>query len=124
MHIQFDEASAAKIRQHLVSGNKLLLTFEDGVGPYSQHAMIHMQVQFSINIIGPEMTTQGYDQKITSNIGDILVKGYSLEDLDEHMNIRLNTSHNTLSLSGDSGLIDNNLGFIDFAEANKGPKES
>lgn len=124
MHIQFDEASAAKIRQHLVSGNKLLLTFEDGVGPYSQHAMIHMQVQFSINIIGPEMTTQGYDQKIASNIGDILVKGYSLEDLDEHMNIRLNTSHNTLSLSGDSGLIDNNLGFIDFAEANKGLKES
>ncbi len=44
MEIRFDDASAAEIKQHLVPENKLILTFEDGVGPYFQHAMIHMQV--------------------------------------------------------------------------------
>ena len=42
MEIRFDDASAAEIKQHLAPGNKLVLTFEDGVGPYFQHAIIHM----------------------------------------------------------------------------------
>ena len=43
MQIHFDEGAVNKIQPHLGSDKKLLLTFEDGVGPYSQHAMIHMQ---------------------------------------------------------------------------------
>ncbi|MFD1317560.1 iron-sulfur cluster biosynthesis family protein [Loigolactobacillus zhaoyuanensis] len=125
MQIHFDDAAAAKIKSHLAPGKKLLLTFEDGVGPYSQHAMIHMQVQFSINIIDATMSIEGYDQTITSNLGDFLVKGYSMDSLDENMAVHLNTSLNTLSLSGDGGLIDNNLGFIDFTEPdNEGLKEN
>jgi len=91
MQIRFDDAAVAKLQQHLVPGKKLLFTFEDGVGPYSQHAMIHMQVQFSINIITDDMDITGYDQTITSNIGDLLVKGYSMDSLDENMVVHLNT---------------------------------
>lgn len=125
MKIQFDDAAAEKIQAHLAPGKKLLLTFEDGVGPYSQHAMIHMQVQFSINIINSDMEAPGYDQTITSNIGDFLVKGYSMDSLDENMVVHLNANLGTLSLSGDGGLIDDNLGFIDFTEPNNaGLKEN
>lgn len=42
MKIQFDSAAANKVQKHLDESKKLLLTFEDGVGAYSQHAMIHM----------------------------------------------------------------------------------
>ena len=118
MEIRFDDASAAEIKQHLAPENKLILTFEDGVGPYSQHAMIHMQVQFTLGIIGSDMSTESYDQSIPSNLGEILVEGYSLADLDEHMNIRFDASRHILSLTGDSGLIDGNLGLIDFTESN------
>ena len=125
MEIQFDEAAAAKIKQHLAPGDRLLLTFEDGVGLYSQHAMIHMQIQFSINIISAEMSTAGYDQTISSNLGDFLVKGYSLEDLDENMVVHLNQTLNTMVLSGDGGVIDEGLGLIDFTEPNgQGLKEN
>ncbi|MFD0898085.1 iron-sulfur cluster biosynthesis family protein [Loigolactobacillus binensis] len=117
MKIRFDDAAIAKLNPHLAADKKLLLTFEDGVGPYSQHAMIHMQVQFSINIIAATMSTAGYDQTITSNLGDLLVKGYSMDSLDENMVVHLNPNLNTLSLSGDGGLIDNNLGLIDFTTA-------
>lgn len=42
MEIWFDDASAVEIKQHLAPENKLIVTFEDGVGPYFQHAIIHM----------------------------------------------------------------------------------
>ncbi|ANK60724.1 iron-sulfur cluster biosynthesis family protein [Loigolactobacillus backii] len=117
MQIKFDEASLTKLQPHLGTGKKLLLTFEDGVGPYSQHAMIHMQVQFTLNVISEGMATEGYDQTISSNLGDILVKGYSMDSLDENMAVHLNQTLDTMLLSGDIGSIDDNMGFIDFTTA-------
>ena len=38
MKITLDEAAKEKLSAHLDSNKQLLLTFEDGVGPYSQHA--------------------------------------------------------------------------------------
>ncbi len=118
MEIKFDEAAIAKIQPHLGAGKKLLLTFEDGVGPYSQHAMIHMQVQFTLNVVPETDSATDYDQQISSNLGTIWIKGYSTEDLDAHMSVRFNARMNEMTLAGDIGVIDANIGFIDFTEAN------
>ncbi len=56
MELTFDDAAIAKLSPMLGPDRQLLLTFEDGVGPYSQHAMIHMQVQFTLNIIPANVT--------------------------------------------------------------------
>lgn len=116
MKITLDEAAKEKLSAYLDSNKQLLLTFEDGVGPYSQHAMIHMQIQFSINIISPEMEKADYDEKIPSNIGDFWIKGYSREDLQEEMRIKFNPRLSAFSLSGEGGMIDDNLGFKDFTK--------
>lgn len=116
MKITLDEAAKEKLSAYLDSNKQLLLTFEDGVGPYSQHAMIHMQTQFSINIISPEMEKADYDEKIPSNIGDFWIKGYSREDLQEEMRIKFNPRLSAFSLSGEGGMIDDNLGFKDFTK--------
>lgn len=116
MKITLDEAAKEKLSAYLDSNKQLLLTFEDGVGPYSQHAMIHMQTQFSINIISPEMEKADYDEKIPSNIGYFWIKGYSKEDLQEEMRIKFNPRLSAFSLSGEGGMIDDNLGFKDFTK--------
>lgn len=116
MKITLDEAAKEKLTVYLGANKQLLLTFEDGVGPYSQHAMIHMQTQFSINIISTEMDKSDYDEKITSEIGDFWIKGYSKEDLQEEMKIKFNSRLSTFSLSGEGGMIDDNLGFKDFTK--------
>ncbi|MBV7392327.1 iron-sulfur cluster biosynthesis family protein [Enterococcus sp. ALS3] len=116
MKITLDEGAKAKITAHLSPDKLVLLTFEDGVGAYSQHAMIHMQTQFSINIISKDMDKAGYDETIPTNIGDFWIKGYSKEDLQELMTIKLNQRLDNLILSGEVGVIDDNLGFIDFTE--------
>ncbi|MCH4170019.1 MAG: iron-sulfur cluster biosynthesis family protein [Lactobacillus sp.] len=116
MHVTFDDHTVAKIKENWKDGDRLLLTFEDGVGPYSQHAMIHMQVQFSINIIGPDMSLDTYDDTIDSNLGKIYVKGYSKDSLDENMTVKFKPTYSTMELSGDIGSIDDNVGFIDFTD--------
>ncbi|MGP5430111.1 iron-sulfur cluster biosynthesis family protein [Enterococcus malodoratus] len=116
MNITLDEAAKERLSAHLGADKILLLTFEDGVGPYSQHAMIHMQTQFSINVISNEMEKADYDEKIPSEIGDFWIKGYSKEDLQAEMRIKFNPRLSTLSLSGEGGMIDDNLGFIDFTK--------
>ncbi|WP_125704760.1 iron-sulfur cluster biosynthesis family protein [Lacticaseibacillus daqingensis] len=118
MEIQFDAAAMAKLTPHLVAGKQLLMTFEDGVGPYSQHAMIHMQVQFTLNVVAADADLTAYDTTVDSNLGPVLIKGYSTEDLDDHMAVHLNEAANTMSLTGDGGMIDSNLGFIDFTAPN------
>lgn len=114
MQIKFDSAAMTKITPHLAADKKLLLTFEDGVGPYSQHAMIHMQVQFSLNVVAETANSTDYTVWLESNLGPVGIKDYSAEDLDDHMVVRLNERENALVLSGDGGIIDGNLGFIDF----------
>ena len=116
MNITLSEEAKERIAQHLDEHKLVLLTFEDGVGPYSQHAMIHMQTQFSINIISDTMPKEDYDETIPTNLVDFWIKGYSKEDLQENMRITLNPRLSTFALTGEGGTIDDNLGFIDFTK--------
>lgn len=116
MNITLSEEAKERIAQYLDEHKLVLLTFEDGVGPYSQHAMIHMQTQFSINIISDTMPKEDYDETIPTNLVDFWIKGYSKEDLQENMRITLNPRLSTFALTGDGGTIDDNLGFIDFTK--------
>lgn len=118
MEINFDDKAQAKIKTHWQDGDRLLLTMEDGVGPYSQHAMIHMQVQFTINIIGPDMSMDTYVDQIDSNMGPVYIKGDTREDLDEHLTLKFNPKYSTFVLAGDIGELDGNVGFIDFTDPN------
>ncbi|MCI1986977.1 MAG: iron-sulfur cluster biosynthesis family protein [Lactobacillus sp.] len=117
MAINFDAAAVSKLTPHLAPDKRLLLTFEDGVGPYSQHAMIHMQVQFTLNVIAADAPAEDYDVDIPSNLGPIGIKGYSQEDLDPHLSLRYDSEMGIFTLSGDGGEIDGNVGFIDFTES-------
>ncbi len=117
MSIQFDAQAVEKLTPHLGADKRLLLTFEDGVGPYSQHAMIHMQVQFTLNVIAKDAPADDYDVDLPSNLGPVGIKGYSQEDLDPHLSVHFIPNMSIFTLSGDGGDIDDNVGFIDFTES-------
>ncbi|WP_412989054.1 iron-sulfur cluster biosynthesis family protein [Pediococcus siamensis] len=116
MKLVIETQAKQKIATHLDEHKRLLLTFEDGVGAYSQHAMIHMQVQFTLNVVTNDMPVEGYQAIVHSNLGDILIKDYSAADLEENMVLKYNSHLGTFQLSGDGGLIDGNVGFIDFTD--------
>lgn len=115
-NLTFDNSAKEKIAPKLTDNKRLLLTFEDGVGAFSQHAMLHMQTQFTVNIVAADAVTDGYNTQVTSNLGTVLVKDYSVSDLQHEMTLRLNQHQNTLQLTGEGGMIDDNVGFIDFTD--------
>lgn len=114
--LTFEPAVVERIQSKLTSSKRLLLTFEDGVGDFSQHAMLHMQTQFTLNIVDKTTQTIGYGKTLDSNLGPVAVKDYSLEDLQHNMKLKLNLHQNTLQLTGEGGMIDDNVGFIDFTD--------
>ena len=114
--LTFEPAVIAKLSPLLNTHRRLLLTFEDGVGDFSQHAMLHMQTQFTLNIIATDTPAEGYNTILDSNLGPVAVKDYSVDDLQQTMTLRLNTHQNTLQLTGEGGMIDDNVGLIDFTD--------
>ncbi len=115
-NLTFTDEIMHKLAPHLTAGNRLLLTFEDGVGTYSQHAAYHMQTQFTVNVVAQAAPTAGYDATLNSNLGPVLIKGYSQSDLQRQMTLKLNAHQNTWQLTGETGMIDDNVGFIDFTD--------
>lgn len=118
LNLTFTPEVMAKLQPKLTDDKRLLLTFEDGVGIYSQHAAYHMQTQFTINIVAKDAPIDGYNVLIASNLGPVAIKDYSVEDLQHTMTIKLNQHQNTLQLTGEGGMIDDNLGLIDFTDPN------
>ncbi|MGX7352888.1 hypothetical protein RU97_GL000616 [Enterococcus canis] len=115
MEIRFTDPAVTRLKDRII-GKKLLLTFEDGVGPYSQHAMIHMQIQFSLNIVKNDADLTDYDMTLPSNLGPVYIKGYSQEDLAEHLVIAVDERLGTFSLSSEAGVIDPNVPLLDFTK--------
>ena len=62
-----------KLSAHFGLKQTIAVTFEDGVGPYSQHAMIHMQTQFFDQYCFSWDGEGSYDEKLY-NIGDFWIK--------------------------------------------------
>lgn len=114
--LTFEPAVVDKLAPKLDDQKRLLLTFEDGVGAYSQHAAYHMQTQFTVNIIAADASTDGYDVEMDSNLGPVAIKGYSATELQHDMKLKLNPHQNTLQLTGEGGMIDDNVGLIDFTD--------
>ena len=116
MYLKLDQRTEDKIVEHFTKGDRLILTFEDGVGPYSQHAMIHMMVQFTVGIISADMPLYLYDKQLDSPLGPIYYKSESEDYLEENMSLKFKPATSSYVLSGDSGIIDENVNFINFKE--------
>lgn len=116
MYLQLDQKTEGRIVEHFQKGDRLILTFEDGVGPYSQHAMIHMMVQFTVGIISADMPLDLYDKQMDSPLGPIYYKSESEDYLEEKMSLKFKEATSSYVLSSDSGMIDESVNFINFKD--------
>lgn len=112
MELEIDAAVQAKLLSKLGPDKRVLLSYNDGVGPYSHHGLIALQVDFQIVIIAADMPMTDYEASLTMNLGTWYVKGYSTSLLDERMRLTLNTTYGTIQLSGNE-MIDDNVEIVD-----------
>ncbi|KRN29006.1 hypothetical protein IV38_GL001220 [Lactobacillus selangorensis] len=119
MKLTVTEAAQAKLQPYLNDQDKLLLNFDDGVGPFSKVGTCALNTSFDILVVD-DVATPDYNVAVSSNIGkDFWIKDYSKIYLDTNMKLDIKQSTNTLALSGDSGILDSNVQIKDMRGAEK-----
>lgn len=92
----------------------ILLSYDDGVGPYSHHGLVALQIAFKLIFITANMPMNDYGLKIDSNIGPIYAKKYSSEFFGPHLKIDFNARYHLLTLVDDGEIIEPNLEIQDL----------
>ncbi|KRL98000.1 iron-sulfur cluster biosynthesis family protein [Liquorilactobacillus satsumensis] len=101
MYLKITAAAQAKLKDKIGNGNyKILLDFDDGVGSLSRVGACTLASVFRILLVDPERETHDYNQKIDSDLGPIMIKGYSDMYMDDEMKLDVNEKTQMLRLSG------------------------
>lgn len=113
MQLTFDNAIKAKIAPYLQKGAKILLDFDDGIGPFVDHAIAcSIGISYRIIIIDENDDSKDYQEIIKSNLGVIYSKKYANYTLADDLKLSIKPPFNTWQLSGDGMLIDDGVQLI------------
>ncbi|MEJ6399818.1 iron-sulfur cluster biosynthesis family protein [Nicoliella lavandulae] len=112
MKMVITDAAKAKIDQVFNSNDKLLLSLDDGVGPFSDEGSCSVDTSFDLVVVNADLDTPDYDKAIDSNMGPVYYKGYSGQYIDDP-GLKLDVQFNQLTLKNDSGLIDSGVALLD-----------
>lgn len=114
MKLTVSDAALSILQPKLSDHTHILLSYDDGVGPYSHHGLVALQIAFKLILITDQMPMQDYDLKIDSNIGPIYAKDYSKEFFGPHLKIDFNSHYHLFSLVDDGEVIEDNLEIQDL----------
>ncbi|GAB6092085.1 iron-sulfur cluster biosynthesis family protein [Furfurilactobacillus curtus] len=114
MRLTITPAAQAKLAPLMKPHTQLLLSYDDGVGPYSAVGFCSLDTAFDLLVVDQDQGTPDYDEAIDSNLGEIKVKGYSKAQLAEQMRLDLNPTFNTLRLTSDHEQLDPNVQLKDL----------
>ena len=64
MFLTISDAAKAKLTQRLTPQTKIVLDFDDGVGPFSDAGMCTLDVAFNIILCESDQITNDFDKKI------------------------------------------------------------
>jgi uncharacterized protein YqkB len=114
MELFVTDSALTFMKPKLTNNPVILLSYDDGVGPYSPHGLVALQIAFKLVLISEDMPKKDYNVTVHSNIGDLYVKDYSQRFLGDHLTIKLNENYQVLSLTDDGEVIEDNLQIVDY----------
>ncbi|CAH1855995.1 iron-sulfur cluster biosynthesis family protein [Convivina praedatoris] len=115
MEITFTKVATDRLQKFLKPGVKMVLDFDDGVGPFSKEANCTLSVAYNLLFVNQDADLHDFGLVIPSNLGDVYAKPYSKDQMDEKMTIDVNEKYLRYSLSGQNGEIDSSMGVKDLA---------
>lgn len=112
-HLTLSPEAIEKIKPYLKDDTRLLLSYDDGVGPYSHHGLVALQVSFQLVLINNSQPFKDYDEEIETNLQPMYIESYSGRFLSDQMTLKLQPKYQTLILADDSEEIDQNVEIVD-----------
>lgn len=95
--------------------DRLFLDFEDGEGPFAATAITcRLDVSFRFLLVaqGHSSDTAIYDERLTTEIGEIYFKHSAEKYLEPEVEAVFNSAYGTIQLKGKSGVLADNVPII------------
>lgn len=109
MKITFTPAAIKYLDRYQPTEHKLMLDYDDGVGPFSKLGNCSMEDSFKLLFVDPDLAVTDFNAVMDSNLGPIYYKDYTQPQFDDEMKVDFNPKYFLLPLSGPSGRLTENL---------------
>lgn len=113
MKLQISEEAQAVINKQRQTGDRLLLDYEDAIGPFTEKAAsCQIYTSFRLLLVPaefPEEELSDYDDRIETNAGIVYMKKTSQMLLDSEVSIVIEKSYRRIQIISDSGVLASNL---------------
>ncbi|MBS9336884.1 iron-sulfur cluster biosynthesis family protein [Fructobacillus parabroussonetiae] len=110
MKLTFTDTAKARLEKLAGTDKKIVLDFDDGVGPFSDEANCTLALSFNLLFVPKDTDLKEFGATIDSNMGTVYAKPYSLDQMDDEMKVDVNEKYLRYTLSGRNGVLDPALG--------------
>lgn len=115
MNITFTDQAIERLQRYELSSKKMLLDFDDGVGPFSAVGSCSLDGDYRLILVKEDLDTPDYNEKITSNLGDVFIKDHTAVQFDDEMEVRFNPRYFTMPLVSSKRVLTDNLEVLDLS---------
>lgn len=115
MNITFTDQAIERLQRYELSSKKMLLDFDDGVGPFSAVGSCSLDGDYRLIFVKEDLDTPDYNEKITSNLGDVFIKDHTAVQFDDGMEVRFNPRYFTMPLVSPKRVLTDNLEVLDLS---------
>ncbi|MBB1122809.1 iron-sulfur cluster biosynthesis family protein [Limosilactobacillus sp. Lr3000] len=116
MDITFTNRAVERLQRYNPSAKKMLLDFDDGVGPFSAVGSCSLDGGYRLIFVKKDLATPDYDKKLTSNLGDVFIKEHTAVQFDKEMEVRFNPQYFTMPLVSPKRILTSNLEVLDLSD--------
>lgn len=112
------DAALDRIKKYLSPDKKIVLDFDDGVGPFSAIGNCSLDANYRLIFVNKDVETPDFDEKVSSNIGDIYIKSeaYANVQFENQMELRFDPKHFTMPLVSPTKILTDNVEVVDISE--------
>ena len=110
MDLTFTTEAQERLQKYLQGKDyRIILDFDDGVGPFSKLGNCSLDVNYKLVFVDPDEELPDFNAHFESNLGPIYYKDFDKPQYDEHMTIDFNPRYFTLPLKSDQRLLTDNV---------------
>ena len=112
------DAALDRIKKYLSPDKKIVLDFDDGVGPFSAIGNCSLDANYRLIFVNKDVDTPDFDEKVSSNIGNIYIKreAYANVQFENQMELRFDPKHFTMPLVSPTKILTDNVEVVDISE--------
>ncbi len=116
MKLTFTDAAKKRLARYLSPTKKLVLDFDDGVGPFSALGNCSLDVNFKLVFVDQDQELPDFDAHFSSNLGEVYYKGYTKPQYAEEMTLDFEPTFFTMPLKSPQGVLCDNMEVVDLAQ--------